>query len=117
MGNTLDTEITNVIDVAEEYCSKEGLSIELFYSLPDELLETISKRSKELPSLYFVSKEMLQKRLENGCFLIKKGATQNYVLHRYNRKRDCLGWILYINDYEDWINIIIPRFFIILINI
>ena len=74
MENTLNKEITSVIEVAEAYCHKTGLSFELVHSLSDELLETISKRSEELPSLYFVSKEMLQKRLENGCFLIKKGS-------------------------------------------
>ena len=68
----LKKEKKSVVKTAEAYCVAEGLNIELVYSLPEDLLTTISKRSEALPSLYFVSIEMLQSRLENGCFLIKK---------------------------------------------
>lgn len=69
----MSKEVGNVIEVAEAYCLKEGLQFELVYDLPEELLQTISERSQALPSLYFVSVAMLKSRLENGCFLIKKG--------------------------------------------
>ena len=73
METTLSKEKKNVIKTAEEYCSEAGLKIELVYDLPEDILEAVSKRSEALPSLYFVTVEMLRSRLKNGCFLIKKG--------------------------------------------
>tara|TARA_R110002050_G_scaffold94765_3_gene197280 strand:+ start:7345 stop:7911 length:567 start_codon:yes stop_codon:yes gene_type:complete len=73
MDTILDTDIINVINKAETYCFKEGIEIELVYKLPQALLEVISERSSELPSLYFVSVELLRNRIKNGCFLLRRG--------------------------------------------
>jgi len=62
----------SIIYKAEEYLHSENLRLELIYDAPLALLETISNRSKALPSLYFTSVEMLQQRLQNGCYLLKK---------------------------------------------
>lgn len=61
-----------MIESSEEYFISEGLKLELVYDAPLELLQTISDRSKALPSLYFTNVEMLQQRLRNGCYLLKK---------------------------------------------
>jgi GNAT superfamily N-acetyltransferase len=71
MDTILNTDIKNVIDNAEAYCSEEGIVIELVHKLPEGILEVISERSKSLPTLYFVSVELLRRRLKNGCFLMK----------------------------------------------
>jgi len=73
MQKVLDKEISSLIKSVKAFCKEQNLSIDLVYDLPFYFLETVSKRSKELPSLYFVEVEMLQKRLENGCFLIRRG--------------------------------------------
>lgn len=72
IDNHLETSYKSIIAGAEEYMDSEGLQLELTYEAPLELLQTISDRSKALPSLYFTSVEMLQQRLENGCYLLKK---------------------------------------------
>ncbi|KAB1068413.1 hypothetical protein F6U93_06850 [Tamlana haliotis] len=72
METILDIELEGVIEEAEAYCEKEGLEIELVYKLSNKSLETISERSKELPTLYYVNVEMLRKRVGNGCFVLKK---------------------------------------------
>lgn len=72
IDSCLEKSIENIIDKAEEYFYSEGLELELIYEAPLELLQTISDRSKALPSLYFTSVEMLQQRLKNGCYLLKK---------------------------------------------
>jgi hypothetical protein len=72
MNTILDIDIKSVLGQAEHYCEKEGIEIKLVYKLSNKTLEIISERSKELASLYFVSVEMLKKRAENGCFILKK---------------------------------------------
>ena len=69
INNCLDKSI---IHKAEAYLHSEGLTLELIYTAPLELLQTISDRSKALPSLYFTSVAMLEQRLKNGCYLLKK---------------------------------------------
>jgi len=71
MDNCLENKIKDAINESEKYLSLEGLELELIYEAPLELLQTISDRSKALPSLYFTSVEMLQQRLRNGCYLLK----------------------------------------------
>ena len=73
MDTKLNVEIKNVLEKAEVYCTLAGIEVELVYKLSNRMLETISERSKELPTLNFVSVEMLKNRIENGCFLLKKG--------------------------------------------
>lgn len=73
METILGTDIISVINNAEIYCAKENIEIKLVHKLPDALLETISERSKELPTLYFVSVTLLKRRLKNGCFLMTQG--------------------------------------------
>ncbi len=72
MNICLEKNIENIIEKAKAYFVAEGLTMELTYEAPLELLQTISDRSKALPSLYFTSLEMLQQRLKNGCYLLKK---------------------------------------------
>lgn len=73
MGAILDTEIIKVIEQAELYCEEQDIEIKLVYKLSNRSLEIISERSKELSSLYYVSIEILKQRVENGCFILKKG--------------------------------------------
>ncbi len=68
----IDAEIDQLIEQAEAFCEKEGVEIKLVYKLSNKSLEIISERSKALPTLYYVSVEMLKKRAENGCFILKK---------------------------------------------
>lgn len=72
MNSILDIEIKSDIEKAETYCAEAGIEIQLVYKLSHKSLEVISERSKELPTLYYVSVEMLKKRTENGCFILKK---------------------------------------------
>ncbi|MDW5287431.1 GNAT family N-acetyltransferase [Formosa sp. PL04] len=67
-----DIGIDRVIAQAENFCELEGIEIKLVYRLSNRSLEIISERSKALSTLYFVSVEMLKKRVENGCFILKK---------------------------------------------
>lgn len=69
----LNTNIQEIIKNAEDYCVLEGIQLKLVYSMSDELILTISNRSRELPSLYFVSEQLVKRRLKNGCFLLVKG--------------------------------------------
>ncbi len=73
METAFNKDIKIAIEQAKAFCLDEGLDIELAYEVSDELLDTISQRSKELPSMYFASKDMLKGRLKNGCYLLKKG--------------------------------------------
>ncbi len=66
------SSLESIIGKAQEFITAQGLKIELAYQVDDSVLEVISQRSKEASSMYFVSVEMLQKRLENGCFLLFK---------------------------------------------
>lgn len=68
----MENKIKSVLDKSEEYLDSEDLVLELIYEAPKELLQTISDRSKALPSLYFTSVKMLEQRLQNGCYLLKK---------------------------------------------
>ncbi|MFB9056398.1 hypothetical protein ACFFU9_06530 [Mariniflexile ostreae] len=72
MNTALDIDIKTVIEEAEAYCEKSEIEIKLVYKLSNKTLEIISERSKELPTLYYVSVEMLKKRVQNGCFILKK---------------------------------------------
>ena len=64
--------LDQVIAQAEAFCEEEGIEVKLVYRLSNKSLETISERSKALPTLYFVDVEMLKKRVENGCFILSK---------------------------------------------
>ncbi|WP_445731233.1 GNAT family N-acetyltransferase [Mariniflexile sp.] len=72
MNTTTDIEVKTVLEKAEHFCEAEGLEIQLVYKLSNKSLEIISERSQALPTLYFVGVEMLKKRAENGCFILKK---------------------------------------------
>jgi hypothetical protein len=72
MDILLNTDFLIVVEKAEMYCAQEGIEIELVYKLPEKKLEIISERSKELPSLFYVSVDLLRKRIENGCFILIK---------------------------------------------
>ena len=73
MNTILKREKKSIIDDAKAYCSKEGIDIVLTHNVSDEILESISERSRLQERLYFVSVAMLKSRLENGCFFLKKG--------------------------------------------
>jgi hypothetical protein len=72
MNTTLLMEINTVLEQAEQYCAEQEIEIKLVYKLSNKSLEIISERSKELDTLYFVDVEMLKRRAENGCFILKK---------------------------------------------
>ena len=73
MNTILNIEKKSIIGDAKAHCLEQGLEIILTYDVKDEVLELISKRSKDQPRLYYVSVEMLKSRLPNGCFFLKKG--------------------------------------------
>ncbi|MFB9053410.1 GNAT family N-acetyltransferase [Formosa undariae] len=74
MNTRVDTiiGIDQIIQQAETFCEEEGIELKLVYRLSNKSLEIISERSRALPTLYFVSVEMLKKRVENGCFILTK---------------------------------------------
>lgn len=72
MNTILDIEINSVIEEAESFCAEAGIEIKLVYKLSNRSLEIISERSRELSTLYYVNVEMLKKRVENGCYILKK---------------------------------------------
>lgn len=84
----LDTDITSVINKAEAFCASQGIEIELVFKLPANLVKVISERSKTLPTLYYVSVELLKRRLKNGCFiLIKDGELHGHIFaHEHHVK-------------------------------
>ena len=90
MNKCLDKDL---IQKAEAYLLSEGLKLELTYEAPVSLLETISNRSSALPSLYFTSVPMLQERLKNGCFLLKK--QREIVGHIFAHKHLISGHAIY----------------------
>ena len=100
MDTILKTDAVSVINKAEIYCSREGIDIDLVYKLPESVLEIISERSKELPTLYVVSTDLLRRRLKNGCFLLRRGdeilghifAHEHHVKGRSVYERSCL-WV------------------------
>jgi len=93
MEKVLDKDIINFIEESEAYCASEGIVLELVYKLPKELIQTISDRSKALPSLYFTSVEMLEQRLLNGCYLLKK--EDEVVGHIFAHKHVINGHAIY----------------------
>ena len=93
MESILNTDIKSVIYNAETYCFGKGIEIELVYTLSEELLTIISERSKVLPSLYFVSIELLKRRLKNGCFLMKKG--EKVIGHIFAHEHHVKGHSVY----------------------
>jgi hypothetical protein len=72
MNTALHMDINTVLEQAELYCAEQGIEIKLVYKLSNKSLEIISERSRELDTLYFASIEMLKRRAENGCFILKK---------------------------------------------
>lgn len=72
MGVALDLEVKSIIGKAEAVCAVEGIEIKLVYELPDSVLEVISERTREIPTLYHASVDMLKKRVANGCFILEK---------------------------------------------
>jgi len=100
MNTILDIEIESIIEKAEAFCAEAGLEVQLVYKLSNKSLEVISERSKELPTLYYVSVEMLKKRVENGCFILKKDGQiyghifvhEHQVKEHFVYERSCL-WV------------------------
>lgn len=72
MDTTLHMDINTVIEQAELFCDEQDIEIKLVYKLSNKSLEIISERSRELDTLYYVDVEMLRRRAENGCFILKK---------------------------------------------
>lgn len=68
----LKKDTKQTIEDAKLYCKNQGLEIVFTHEISEDVMNVISKRSKDLPSLYFASKDMLKARLENGCYLLKK---------------------------------------------
>lgn len=88
MNTLLSTDIQEIIKKTEDYCNSTGIEIKLVYQMDNELISKISKRSKELPSLYFVDKKLVERRLKNGCFiLIKNGIVCGHIFaHEHHVK-------------------------------
>lgn len=72
MGVTLDIDTKIILKEAEAFCAKENIEIKLIYELPDSLLEVISNRTNEVPTLYYATVDMLKSRIKNGCFVLMK---------------------------------------------
>ena len=72
MNVILDKDINISIEEAITFCEEEGLEIIFTHELSEELLQTISERTRENPSMYFASVDMLKLRLQNGCYIVKK---------------------------------------------
>ncbi len=72
MDTILNTQIHKDIEQAERFCLNEGLEVVFTHNISDEVLDRISKRTQELPSMYFANKDMLIERLKNGCYLLQK---------------------------------------------
>ena len=73
MENALQKDLELAIAHANNYCSQEDLEIIFTHEISEDLIHTISKRSKDTPTLYFASVEMIKQRLKNGCYIIMKG--------------------------------------------
>ena len=71
--NKSNKNITISIEDARSYAEQEKLKLVFTTELSDELIDVVSRRSDDLPTLYFASIERLKKRLKNGCFLLMKG--------------------------------------------
>lgn len=86
METALYKDINISIEQARAFCEEEGLDIVFTYEAPDELIETISERTRALPSMYYASKEMLQSRLQNGCYLVKNHdeVVAHIFVHKHN---------------------------------
>ena len=89
MGVTLDIDTKIIIKEAEAFCAEEKIEIKLVYDLPDSLLEVISKRTDEVPALYYASVDMLKKRIKNGCFILMKDEHiyGHIFVHKHQFKR------------------------------
>lgn len=93
MNTILNAEKKNIIDSAKAHCKELGIDIVLTHNVSDEVLESISERSKAIPKLYFVSVDMLKSRLENGCFFLKKG--DELIGHIFAHKHQVKDYSVY----------------------
>ena len=93
MGVTLDISTKIILKEAEAFCAEKNIEIKLIYELPDSLLEVISKRTKEAPSLYYASVDTLKKRIENGCFVLLKD--ENIYGHIFVHKHQFKKYYVY----------------------
>ncbi|WP_299435331.1 GNAT family N-acetyltransferase [uncultured Maribacter sp.] len=72
MEKAIKKDFKQAISHANTYCLQQGLEVVFTYEISQELINTISERSQATPTLYFASKEMIQQRLKNGCYLLIK---------------------------------------------
>src|SRR5690606_2442530 len=72
MNVILDKDINKSIEEAIAFCEEEGLEIVFTHELSEELLLTISERTRENPSMFFASVDMLKRRLVSACYIVKK---------------------------------------------
>ncbi len=100
METILKKDIKQTIDKAKSYCTQQDLEIVFTYEISDDLLESISKRSNALPSMYFASKNMLKERLKNGCYLLIKGNetyghifAHRHVIHKHSVYERSSLWV------------------------
>jgi hypothetical protein len=72
MNIVLDKDIYKSVEEAIAFCEEEGLEIVFTHELSDEVLQTISDRTRDNASMYYASVDMLKLRLLNGCYIVKK---------------------------------------------
>jgi GNAT superfamily N-acetyltransferase len=72
MNIVLDKDIYKSVEEAIAFCEEEGLEIVFTHELSDEVLQTISDRTRDNASMYYASVDMLRLRLLNGCYIVKK---------------------------------------------
>lgn len=72
MNIVLDKDIYKSVEEAIIFCEEEGLDIVFTHELSDEVLQTISDRTRDNASMYYASVDMLKLRLLNGCYIVKK---------------------------------------------
>ncbi|MFV0540601.1 MAG: hypothetical protein ACK5MZ_05105 [Aestuariibaculum sp.] len=96
----MNQDINKLIDESLAFCKDEGLDIVFTHELSDTLIETISERTKENPSMYFASTEMLKSRLLNGCYIVKKANevyahifVHNHKVHKFSVYERSSLWV------------------------
>lgn len=107
MNTLLDIDMGCAVNEAEIFCEQSGIEVKLVYKLSNKSLELISERSKILPTLYYVNVDMLKRRVENGCFILKKD--DKIIGHIFVHEHQVKGHYVYErsslwvdNDYRSY---------------
>ena len=90
---TSKKDIKSLLKKAESFCAAKKIDIVFTYDISNELLETISLRTKEAPTMCFADVYMLKERLKNGCFLLKKN--EEVIGHIFSHKLMMYNYAIY----------------------